>query len=160
MSRPPRYTQPPIVSGRTRHPGHRSYDVAPVLDPGGGETARVLREAPAAPPTRRDIWTNRYTAASFPFTVDDGENKRVLPANPRRTYLLVQNKDGTNVMFIDFGKNPTPQSVQITAGGNYEFIGGSIKAGGGSPFVPKDDIYVRGTLNGQEGVVVEGIIQY
>lgn len=97
-------------------------------------------------------WINRNTLSLFPFTIGTTAD-RVLPANPLRTYLIVQNKSGGTI-FINFGQNPTAfASIEIPAGGNAEFIGGAT----GGAFSPQDDIYVLGSAAALAGVAGEGL---
>ncbi len=97
-------------------------------------------------------WVNRNTLSLFPFTIGLAA-ARIIPANPLRTYLVVQNKSG-GVIFINFGQNPTTfASIQIPAGGNIIFEGGS----NGGAFSPQDDIYVLGSAAGLDGVAGEGL---
>ena len=99
-------------------------------------------------------WTNRYTLSLFPFTIGISP-ERVLPANPMRTYLIIQNKSA-GIIFVNFGQNPTEfASIEIAAGGNYEIIGG---AQGGS-FVPPDDVYILGSAAALDGSIGEGLWQ-
>lgn len=97
-------------------------------------------------------WVNRNTFSLFPFTIGVAAN-RILPANPLRTYLIVQNKSGGTI-FINFGQNPTAfASIEIFAGGNYELIGGAT----GGAFSPQDDVFVLGSAAGLDGVAGEGL---
>jgi hypothetical protein len=97
-------------------------------------------------------WVNRNTLSLFPFTIGTSA-RRILPANPLRTYLVVQNKSG-GVIHINFGQNPTTfASVDIPAGGNMIFEGGAT----GGAFSPQDDIYVLGSAAGLVGVAGEGL---
>jgi hypothetical protein len=97
-------------------------------------------------------WINRNTMSLFPFTIGTTA-RRILPANPLRTYLIVQNKSGGTI-FINFGQNPTQfASIQITASGNYELIGGAT----GGAFSPQDDIFILGSVAGLDGVAGEGL---
>jgi len=97
-------------------------------------------------------WINRNTLSLFPFTIGI-EALRILPSNPLRTYLLIQNKSG-GVIFVNFGQNPTQfASVEIPAGGNIIFEGGAT----GGAFSPQDDIYVLGSAAGLNGVAGEGL---
>ena len=97
-------------------------------------------------------WINRNTLSLFPFTIGIAA-RRILPANPLRTYLIVQNKSGGTI-FINFGQNPTQfASIQIDAGGNYVFEGGAT----GGAFSPQDDVYVLGSAAGLDGVAGEGL---
>ena len=97
-------------------------------------------------------WVNRNTLSLFPFTISTTA-RRILPSNPLRTYLAIQNKSG-GVIFVNFGQNPTQfASVGIPAGGNYIFEGGAT----GGAFSPQDDIYVLGSAAGLDGVAGEGL---
>lgn len=97
-------------------------------------------------------WVNRNTLSLFPFTIGTTA-QRILPANPLRTYLIVQNKSG-GIIFINFGQNPTVfSSIEIPAGGNFEFTGGAT----GGAFSPQDDIYVLGSAAALNGVAGEGL---
>jgi len=99
-------------------------------------------------------WINRYTLSLFPFAVGVTAI-RVIPANPLRCYLLVQNKSAGDI-FINFGQSPTAfTGIRIDSGGSYSFEGGGV--GGG--FSPVDDIYVLGSAAGLEGVAAEGLWQ-
>lgn len=101
-------------------------------------------------------WVNRYTLSLFPFTI--GINaERILPANPLRSYLVIQNKEviGGNAILVNFGQNPTAfSSLRIEAGGSLIFEGGA--RGGG--FSPQDDVYVLGTVAALDGVAGEGLL--
>ena len=97
-------------------------------------------------------WYNNYETANFPFTLAAGASQRILPANPLRAYLLVQNKDAATDMFIAFNTNANAYNgILIIPEGNYEFIGGER----GGCFVPKGDIYCFSTA-AIDGVAVEG----
>ena len=50
-------------------------------------------------------YVNRNTLSLFPFTIGIAA-ARILPSNPLRTYLIIQNKSGGTI-FINFGQNPT-----------------------------------------------------
>lgn len=97
-------------------------------------------------------WVNRNTLSLFPFAIGTSA-ERILPANPLRTYLIIQNKSGGTI-FLNFGQNPTQfASIQIDAGGNAEFIGGAT----GGAFSPQDDVYILGSAAGLDGVAGEGL---
>lgn len=99
-------------------------------------------------------WYNNYTTSNFPFTLAASVSQKVLPANPLRSYLLVQNKDAATDMFIAFNTNANAYNgIIIIPRGNYEFIGGA----NGGAFVPAGDIYCFSTA-AIDGVVVEGIL--
>lgn len=101
-------------------------------------------------------WINRFTLSLFPFTIGLAA-QRILPANPLRSYLIIQNKEaiGGNAIFVNFGQNPTVfSSIRIEAGGNYIFEGGA--RGGG--FSPQDDVYILGSAAGLDGIAGEGLL--
>jgi hypothetical protein len=98
-------------------------------------------------------WVNRNTLSLFPFTIGLTA-RRILPANPLRTYLIMQNKAAIGNIFINFGQNPTAfASILIEPGGNIVFEGGAT----GGAFSPQDDIFVLGSLAGLDGVMGEGL---
>ncbi len=98
-------------------------------------------------------WINRNTLSLFPFTIGLTA-QRILPANPLRTYLLMQNKGAVGNIFINFGQNPTAfASILIEPGGNIIFEGGAT----GGAFSPQDDIFLLGSVAGIDGVVGEGL---
>ena len=98
-------------------------------------------------------WINRNTLSLFPFTIGIVA-ERILPANPLRTYLLLQNKAAVGNLFINFGQNPTAfASVIIVPGGNIIFEGGAT----GGAFSPQDDIFILGSVVGIDGVAGEGL---
>lgn len=73
---------------------------------------------------------------------------QLLPANPARQYLLVQNKDNTGAIWLFFGAAAATQAngVRIGPGGNYE-----------PPVIPKSAIQVVGDIaNNTNLVVLEG----
>ncbi len=99
-------------------------------------------------------WTNRQTLSLFPFTIGLTA-ARVLPANPLRCYLIIQNKSA-GIIFVNFGQNPTEfASIEIAAGGNYEQVGGAI----GGAFVSPDDVYILGSAAALDGSIGEGLWQ-
>lgn len=99
-------------------------------------------------------WENKYTASLYPF-VATLVAQILIPANPRRAYVLIQNKDPANDLLVNFGQKPTAfNSVIIEPRGNYEFVGGSF----GGAFVPADSVWVLGTAATQNGVLVEGVL--
>lgn len=137
MRRPRRYQpglgelQPDLLAERSIH-GKR------ILDPG----AMVVTD-----------WINRNTLSLFPFTIGTSA-ERILPSNPLRTYLLIQNKAAVGNLFLNFGQNPTAfSSVVIVPGGNIIFEGGAT----GGAFSPQDDVYILGSAAGIDGVVGEGL---
>lgn len=95
-------------------------------------------------------YINRNTLNLFPFVIGT-TSRRILPGNPLRTYLAVQNKSG-GIIHVNFGSNATPvNSFDIPPGGNL------ILEGGVTGFSPGDDIYLLGSLANLNGVVGEGL---
>jgi hypothetical protein len=99
-------------------------------------------------------WVNNYTATLFPFVIGLA-SQIIIPSNPLRTYVLIQNKDAVNDMFINFGNDATTfNGIIIIPRGNYELIGGA----NGGPFCPSDSVHVLGAAAGMNGVIVEGVL--
>lgn len=99
-------------------------------------------------------WENTDTASLYPF-VTGATAQQVVPANSRRTYLLIQNKDGASDLLINFGQKPTTfNSVIIIPRGNLEFVGGSY----GGAFVASDSVWILGAVAGMNGVLIEGVL--
>lgn len=111
-------------------------------------TRQVLNPDEGAVPD----WLNQYTQSNFPFTIGV-TSERILPANPFRTYLLVQNKSA-DFIFLNFGQVATNYNgIRIAPGGNYELIGGAT----GGAHCPGDDVYVIGNAAALDGVATEGV---
>ena len=99
-------------------------------------------------------WINGYTASLYPFVIGLA-SQQIIPANPLRAYLLIQNKDAAADMLINFGSEATAfSSVIIIPRGNYELIGGAY----GGSFVPGDSVHVLGTAAGMQGALIEGVL--
>lgn len=65
-----------------------------------------------------DGYRNRNVANTTPIQlVANAPSIRVLPANPRRTGLLIQNKDTTADLFVGFGNAADQNSLSVAAGG-------------------------------------------
>ena len=110
-----------------------------ILEPGRGQIAD---------------WINRYSLSTFAFTAGIVSDRK-LPANPLRTYLLIQN-NSAGVMFVNFGTEATAISgIQIIAGGNYIMEGGA-PAGA---FVAPNDVYILGSAGNLAGVIGQGLWQ-
>lgn len=117
----------------------RQETVGPILDPGAG----MIPE-----------WINNYTAALFPFVIGL-TSEQIIPANPLRAYVLIQNKSPISDMFVNFGnKADAFNGITIIPRGNFELIGGA----NGGPFSPNDSIWVTGAAVGLTGVVMEGVL--
>jgi len=100
-------------------------------------------------------WKNKFTQANYPFTLATANrSEKVLPANPYRVYVLIQNKDAAADMFINFGMSAGAYNgIIIIPRGNYELIGGAM----GGAFCPRDSINVMSATAAVEGVVTEGV---
>ena len=78
---------------------------------------------PLRPPIPRndagglDNFRNRTVTSTTPIQLVAGAQLRVLPTNPRRTGLLIQNKDATNSLFIGFGNGADSNALSIAPGG-------------------------------------------
>jgi len=117
----------------------RSFKGKRTLDPGAG----LVPE-----------WINNFRAANYPFTIGL-TSRQIVPANPLRCYLLVQNKSAVSDMFINFGsKATTANGIIIIPRGNYEFTGGAV----GGPFSPGNSVWVLGAVAAMSGVLVEGVL--
>lgn len=99
-------------------------------------------------------YVNPYTSAQYSFNAGLVAT-RIVAANMRRTYLLVQNLEaaGGNPIYVGVGVEPTIASGFLIApdGGFIEFIGGAN--GGG--YCPRQDIFVI-SIGAAIGVVLEG----
>ncbi len=117
----------------------RGESVGPRFDPGFG---------------LRPDWINNYTAALYPF-VAGVTAQQIVPANPLRTYLIVQNKNAASDMFINFGQKATAlNGLIIIPRGNFELIGGA----NGGAFCPSDSVWILGAAAGLNGVLMEGVL--
>ena len=93
----------------------RREAVGPINDPGAG----LIPE-----------WINNWTASNFPFVIGL-TSERIIPANPLRSYLLVQNKSAASDLFITFGQTaPTFNGVLLIPRGSYDLIGGAVGRAG------------------------------
>lgn len=97
-------------------------------------------------------WMNPYKFVTYPLAATSAGAQKIVTANLRRTYLLIQNKDAAEV-YANFGTNPTvDNSFTISGGGSLEFIGGSD----GGAFCPVEDVYILGSAVDQIVVAGEG----
>lgn len=70
------------------------------------------------PPGTGDAYRNRNISNTTPIQLVAGApSVRVLPNNPRRSGLLIQNKDTTSALFVGFGLQADANSLSIPAGG-------------------------------------------
>lgn len=97
-----------------------TYNAQPdqAYDPRVTDITQPLRP----PPPRNadgqlDNFRNKTFANTTPIQLVAGVSIRVLPANPRRTGILIQNKDTTNALFIGFGNTADANALSIPAGG-------------------------------------------
>lgn len=103
------------------------------------DPSRSLPDTPArALPVAR-----RANMFSLPTTAELASNE-ILPANPRRAYLIIQNRSAASV-YVNFGQSASAAYLEIIAGGSYE------------PLVaPVNSVHVVGAAGGQSIVVIEG----
>ena len=80
---------------------------------------------PLRPPISRnadgtpDNFRNRNLRNTTPIQLVGGAaGVRVLPANPRRTGLIIQNKDAAATLFVGYGVQADINSFQIAPGGS------------------------------------------
>lgn len=69
-------------------------------------------------PTALDAFRNRNTRSTYPVQLTGGQALRVLPANLRRTGLIIQNRDTANPLFVGWGNSADANSFSIAAGGS------------------------------------------
>lgn len=99
-------------------------------------------------------WINPYTQSNTPFITGVG-SAMILPANPIRSYVLIQNKNNAANMFINFGSSANVfNGIIIIPLGNYELIGGAT----GGAYCPRDSIHILGAAVNMQGVITEGIM--
>jgi hypothetical protein len=98
--------------------------------------------------------SNNYKSAMYPF-ISQLVSTKVVPANPYRAFLIVQNNDvAANFIFVNFGADASlTNALRIAGGGNLVFEGG----GKGGSFCPPEDMYIIGLVAGSPCVVMEGL---
>lgn len=135
--------------------GHRK-------NPGLGELSPdLLRERSVAgkrihsPGERTGFeWINNYSQSNYPFVIGIA-SEQIIPANPLRSYVLIQNKNAASDMFINFGSAANAfNGIIIVPRGNYELIGGAV----GGSYCPRDSINILGAVAGMQGVITEGVL--
>jgi len=115
------------------------YRAGPINDPGAG----LIPE-----------WINNATQTNFPFVIGLA-SEQIIPSNPLRTYVIIQNKDPASNMFVNFGNSATVfNGVLIIPLGNYELIGGANNGA----HCPNDSIHILGAAAGMVGVISEGVL--
>jgi hypothetical protein len=99
------------------------------------------------------VAANNYKSAMYPFLSALASTK-VVPANPYRAFLLIQNNDAVNAVFVNFGADASlTNALRIVANGNLAFAGGSK----GGSFCPLEDVYIIGAAAGSPCIVMEGL---
>lgn len=98
--------------------------------------------------------SNNYKSAMYPF-VSQVVSTKVVPANPYRAFLLIQNNDvAANAIFVNFGADANlKNALKIIGGGNLVFEGGAK----GGVFCPLEDVYIIGAVANSACVVMEGL---
>lgn len=122
----------------------------PILSPWLSDRGAGIVIGPglSAPPA-----TNNYKSATYAFNAT-AVSQKVVPANPFRAYLLVQNNDAATAVFVNFGADAgLTTGVKIVAGGNFLFEGG----GDGGVFVPSEDVYIVSAAGIVACIVMEGV---
>lgn len=115
--------------------------------------AKAFTQRPIDPGLKDAGWINPYRAVVYPFTPDNVISFQGLPANRRRTYLVIQNK-GPGNLFVAFDQAADPlTSVTLVPSQAWEIIGGAA----GGPFVPSSAVWVLTDTLGTTGVFVEGV---
>ena len=123
---------------------------------GVGASGVEVTASPDAFEYRGKIRSNYYKTVIYPIAAllqAFGANLPDVVGKTNRAYLLMQNKGATTV-FVGFGFVPDAQSgIAIFPNGNYELIGGAPTGA----FVPPEDVYIRGSVGGENVVIVEGL---
>lgn len=97
----------------------------------------------ATGPGSLDNFRNRNVANTTPTQLVANVSTRILGANPRRTGLLIQNKDATASLFFAFGNAADITSVSVPPGGYalFDFT------------TPASELYLFSTANIQVSVL-------
>lgn len=128
----------------------------PVISPAIREFAPGTSPLVGAP--SQPYATSPFKSAQYAFVASTASQK-VIPANPFRAFLLIQNNDGNaNAIYVGFGGDATTTAgIKIIDGGNLSFGGGSMSKNMGSqPYCPTEDVYILGVAS-SACVVMEGI---
>ena len=115
-------------------------------------------------------WVNPYVFTLYSFPVITTAPTRVVPANLRRAYLIMQNQGPGNV-FVNFGQDVNAASVAANSNGLeliqtqfYEQIGGGGLDGYGNSrpgcFVSPDYVSVITDTAGTSMLIGEGVWRY
>lgn len=98
-------------------------------------------------------WKNHYKTVPYAYvSAAAGEGVRIMTANSRRSYLLIQNRSGGPI-YIGYGYVPTIlNGIEITSGGNQEFAGGAPSGA----FCPAEDVFILSSAAAQVVIAIEG----
>lgn len=92
----------------------------PYIDPATGQVTNGGNAAVASgqlPAAGSNGWVNKNVTNQIPFLLVAGISVRALPYNPKRSGLLIQNLDATNVINYSFSNDLQLNGFQIAAGG-------------------------------------------
>jgi hypothetical protein len=115
-------------------------------------------------------WINPYSFTLYTYPLSTTQPTRVIPANLRRAYLIMQNQGPGNA-FVNFGQDVTAASATANSNGLqliqtqfYEQIGGGgLDAGGNSRavcFVSPDYVSIITDTAGTTMLIGEGVWRY
>jgi hypothetical protein len=69
-------------------------------------------------PGARAGWVNRNITNTIPVQLQTGVSLRILPTNPKRTGIIIQNLDATAALNFSFSNDLAGNGAQIGAGGS------------------------------------------
>jgi hypothetical protein len=115
-------------------------------------------------------WVNPYRFTLYTYPLLTTQPTRVIPANLRRAYLIMQNQGPGNA-FVNFGQDVSAASTTANSNGLqliqtqfYEQIGGGGLDAGGNPravcFVSPDYVSIITDTAGTTMLIGEGVWQY
>jgi hypothetical protein len=94
-------------------------------------------------PGSQDTFRNRNRSNTTPIQLTLNQSTRVLPANPRRTGLFIQNKDPVTTLNFSFGNDASALSPGIAPGGSALFYFTT----------PGDELYLFATASIQAAII-------
>jgi len=122
----------------------------PVGGTASGGTGQPIGSADAAaagaqPVTVVDNFKNRNRTYTLPVLLTAGVPLRILPANFRRTGLIIQNRDPATALFYAFGNAADSNSLSIAAGGTVllDFT------------TPRDEVWLLAVGSNLQAVIAE-----
>jgi hypothetical protein len=88
-------------------------------------------------PGSQDNFKNRNKSNTTPIQLVAGQSVRALPANPRRSGLMIVNKDATATLFYSFGNSADVLALEIAPKGSalFDFT------------TPGDELYLFSSAN-------------